>query len=1483
MRLQISVHRHTLPPTNFLFSTGAHASSHTSARTATISDLLLDVNDIVPLESEDGEWGLEDYVVEVAATADQDKIYEALHYQTIDSVLREDDEVNVRFLKSDELRGRRYGGRLQITGDGRHLVDGVVWGRKWLPNTASARPGVGIPPRKKRRVLVNEEDDSVLLVEADQPFLALNGVGEEDDEDEEEDDDKEYTEAGPDGQPQLKITGAFYDADDADEDDEAIDTNPELEDDEVQALLQDAAEVDDSNEAETGAVVERQLRYRGRLGKRKRDLDEESEDEVESTNLAHAAKAGTQIRVSFDLEGVKGDEPDKPSESESDSDNESESSSEDSGSESEDSDSSSDAGGKATRNSRRSSLSSSATSSSSASPSEPSSYSGSSATSEPDSNRQSKSKSKAASLRDTKALAEPDKEVRKVSAPGQGSKATHKKNQRKRQGKQLKQLQEAGILPSTATFQDLKAYQENLAADKDQTSADQDQLEAAKVQALAGVQQTEAVPEVDAQRVVTETVKPTGLAETSPVDTPSQATQESAMPPQPTTNSPSQRSRLDVAASRRLLFGSLGLRTPKSTEDEQALREKLAKATASAQPKKRNEPYASPSAVKTSVGSDDAWRSKVIVSAVECEREGVAMDAPPYPFEQQWMKKKKKRKLQHNDYEGELDYDDPQTSPKKSIPDMKIRNVCDATQRAKLVRLSTTLSNFTIRECYGALEAASWVYDDAISFLMDAEPSQVAGGKAQAQTPQSEELSNGSRTVSFAKEETDGMPIPTDFDTLADLELTQLLPGAVIAYKELHMGPETGFQPEISPYRVARIDEVINGDTLRLTLALKDRKKQTSHDPITGEVIQNNFEIEADQYSDDEDGVREIVMLDMMKPKLVQAPTQVSQSSAMEPRPAESFDGGHDTGTDLVPDSAPAAFTQDNAPVLAAEIEQVEINTPRRKEITTLIKEAGFDSAMNEQLLEPLVAEGEHYNASSQLEEELLSSSVPAFEAHEDTTDINIDGQAAPSIQITANDGSSSPLFPPQGSMQSIDHSTASPRLGIVEPTSSPPISPRLTVEYPHISQMELDSSFHVATESSKDSSSHQDAQRVPAAPTPVDITLSIAEEQKSDIADVPYSEPMDGLDSDTEFPPSQSQGQGSMEPLHVGDADDASTPRTSSFLGVRGVDGPESSPKHSSRQSHDDDANEYSDESGAPLGAQDDKEDIRAVHDSDESASGSEYSYNSSDSLPTFAETLAELTSSQRMKVTKKIPATRSTKAAGIMQPRTVPAKTHMSDNDKQYSISPSRRGRDASTSKVSQPALKKGKPSQGAKSKLTTKPADSLSSDDPDSDEDSPTAVKLSTSKATNAQTKIATKKSTVSLGLHGNISDFDSDLEPSDAFKVPSSSIDPLPLRSSTANPNIKISASQQPRLSQIPTGTQVVDLTVSSDPISPPNSDSDGEYANTGRGRWAGRKTMAGNRAKTAARSVSDLNGVGVGNGRGVGERRLLLAKKSRSQI
>lgn len=84
MRLHLTVERHGLPAARVLWTTDGLSPAHSSAGTATIAQLLEQVNDIIPLEYE--EWGLEDYTVEVGG-------FECLHFQEVGQVLKEDDGV----------------------------------------------------------------------------------------------------------------------------------------------------------------------------------------------------------------------------------------------------------------------------------------------------------------------------------------------------------------------------------------------------------------------------------------------------------------------------------------------------------------------------------------------------------------------------------------------------------------------------------------------------------------------------------------------------------------------------------------------------------------------------------------------------------------------------------------------------------------------------------------------------------------------------------------------------------------------------------------------------------------------------------------------------------------------------------------------------------------------------------------------------------------------------------------------------------------------------------------------------------------------------------------------------------------------------------------------------------------------------------------------------------------------------------------------
>lgn len=82
MRLHLTVQRHGLPAARILWTTAGLGPVQSSA--GTISQLLEQVNDIIPLESE--QWGLEDYTVEVGG-------FECLHFHEANQVLKEDDEV----------------------------------------------------------------------------------------------------------------------------------------------------------------------------------------------------------------------------------------------------------------------------------------------------------------------------------------------------------------------------------------------------------------------------------------------------------------------------------------------------------------------------------------------------------------------------------------------------------------------------------------------------------------------------------------------------------------------------------------------------------------------------------------------------------------------------------------------------------------------------------------------------------------------------------------------------------------------------------------------------------------------------------------------------------------------------------------------------------------------------------------------------------------------------------------------------------------------------------------------------------------------------------------------------------------------------------------------------------------------------------------------------------------------------------------------
>ena len=73
--------RHCLPETPIIWNVDSGSS--------TVAQLLEKINEVIPIES--GEWGLEDYAVDLKGSSGIN--YECLHFQQVGKVMKEDDEV----------------------------------------------------------------------------------------------------------------------------------------------------------------------------------------------------------------------------------------------------------------------------------------------------------------------------------------------------------------------------------------------------------------------------------------------------------------------------------------------------------------------------------------------------------------------------------------------------------------------------------------------------------------------------------------------------------------------------------------------------------------------------------------------------------------------------------------------------------------------------------------------------------------------------------------------------------------------------------------------------------------------------------------------------------------------------------------------------------------------------------------------------------------------------------------------------------------------------------------------------------------------------------------------------------------------------------------------------------------------------------------------------------------------------------------------
>ncbi|KAL5358927.1 hypothetical protein BJX96DRAFT_147501 [Aspergillus floccosus] len=858
MRLHLTIQRHGLPVTRILWTTSppslfeqharssssifaAPSSAITSSRVPnalyatggyTIAQLLEDVNEVIPLETEpglfdneySGQWGLEDYVVEVCGS-------ECLHFMEVEGLLRDGDEVLIRALQISDLRARRLSGRHQISADGKHLIDGVPFGKPFLKRPTASRPAITIPPRKKRRTTFASWNNRVGYDEEDTEWApppqapsvketsALQiregndgGYGNAFQGDDLEDYHEAHEDTGDgtvirhnvadrDSESEADIS----DIEDGDLMEELNDLKADLENENVSPMPESDIAVDEPSmgryRTRHQSSVKPPAPRRSSLARASADADSSRRDskavrfwqqDAASSTVAKPEEVRPSLSKSSDTDSNSSSSASDSSNSSSDEASADSDSSNDSSSDSDSDDSSSDS----------------------------------------DSDDDSSSDSDASSASESEDEGVSRLSTSRVSAPGFGSLRTKKSNERNKMRRRLAKLKELGYLPPEADFAALRRWEEDNAGRNveyqpkiDFKEQEKAAFEAKRQQLLRDLESggVDVSPHVHAASEK-ENVPPT---ESDPVEEHSKQS-EIVVDDEAEEGPPPKRRTLDIASSRRLLFGSLGVRTPRSKEDEEATRKKLAGKVNSFVPRKSDQEEEADPAPESD--SDDNWQDKLVLRATECLHNDIELSTPPFPFEQRWDSEASQLIRQRKGW---------------------------GTKRKRRNRLAVYDGESNNYE-----EGDSYINGDTELNYDDTEQFNDAADDYEAEQGDEEQV----------KIEDDLPPMPADLGSVPGFEEGDLKLGSVIAFKTLDMSKDTNWQPTISEYRVAKVHDVFEGSVAKVRLAKEYRRHPRYVEDEEDGRQYSGFEMPG--YEDDEeedDGFRELSFADLIDPKLLRA------------------------------------------------------------------------------------------------------------------------------------------------------------------------------------------------------------------------------------------------------------------------------------------------------------------------------------------------------------------------------------------------------------------------------------------------------------------------------------------------------------------------------------------------------------------------------------------------------------------------------------
>lgn len=321
-------------------------------------------------------------------------------------------------------------------------------------------------------------------------------------------------------------------------------------------------------------------------------------------------------------------------------------------------------------------------------------------------------------------------------------------------------------------------------------------------------------------------------------------------------SSAQKRRRLDLGAGRRMLFGALGLRNPKSKEDEEKLRTKLMK---DVKPLKNARLAAEADEPKAETDAEvdeapDAWREKITYRAVECCQEGVELSEPPFPFVQRWDPQQQNAWFQKNKRGGKGKKAARNQSHFYQQPDDRDNESYDYTETYEPV------SRHAEDDVPMILN-----YDDVEQVDQDVE--------------EHDAMKDADETTRLT--DVDDLPsLPKNLDDLPPLRPGEAQNGMVITWKQFILSKATNWQPQVLSLAgvICRIDDDATG--LEVMLAKRDRdleQPEKQYDDFTGQRVYDKFdapEIEDDAEDEEtrrmNEGYRTLSFTNMMEPRILQ-------------------------------------------------------------------------------------------------------------------------------------------------------------------------------------------------------------------------------------------------------------------------------------------------------------------------------------------------------------------------------------------------------------------------------------------------------------------------------------------------------------------------------------------------------------------------------------------------------------------------------------